>query len=662
MEQARVGHGRLRGMAADGLHLLVLSSLAIAQPTFGAVSGAAYFTAWRVTPTELVLFALVLVVAPPLVLVGLEAVVALVHPRARRGLHTGLVACLLALVALRWVDAAAPRLPGLLTSGWILVALAAAAGVAGVAAYVRWRPARMFVTMLAPAPLLFGAAFLLGAPLERPKLAPPVEVARPAPIVLAVFDEFPLDSLLDARGRIDRRRYPNFAALADDSTWFRNATTVHDYTTYAVPAILIGGQPPKHALPVAADYPHNLFAYLRGEYGVHAGESYTHLCPDQVCSNPSLRPHHNLASLVRDGLLLSLNVLAPLDTGNWLPTPDDPVDHPQVELARFLDVVRPAPRPQLFFIHLISPHSPWVRFPSGVRYAADHTRESLVALFGPAEEDSWEAALRYQRHLLQVAQADRLLGRLVRRLKATGLYDRTLLVVVADHGVSMSPGHSWRRPNAETVEQIAGVPLLVKRPGQRRGRVVDAHVRTVGVLPTIAHVVGARMPEQVLSASLLRPMPAQVDLVAVRSWLGGSVRVGIEEFARMRRASIARKLRLFGPEGSELTGARPHPELIGRPARDLPRSVWTRAEAAIDQEDELRSTDRSSGFVPALLTGRIRSHGTNGPEGSVLISVNGRVVASAPLRRHGDAAEFTVLVPEISLRPGANRVEAYVGR
>jgi hypothetical protein len=46
----------------------------------------------------------------------------------------------------------------------------------------------------------------------------------------------------------------------------------------------------------------------------------------------------------------------------------------------------------------------------------------------------------------------------------------------------------------------------------------------------------------------------------------------------------------------------------------------------------------------------------------VLISVNGRVVASAPLRRHGDAAEFTVLVPEISLRPGANRVEAYVGR
>ncbi len=42
-------------------------------------------------------------------------------------------------------------------------------------------------------------------------------------VVLVVMDEFPSDSLLDRRRRVDPVRYPNFAALAADSTWFRNA-------------------------------------------------------------------------------------------------------------------------------------------------------------------------------------------------------------------------------------------------------------------------------------------------------------------------------------------------------------------------------------------------------------------------------------------------------
>ena len=62
-------------------------------------------------------------------------------------------------------------------------------------------------------------------------------------MVLLVLDEFPGDSLLDARGRIDPVRYPNFAALASDATWFRNAFSVYDSTTKAVPLILDGRRP-----------------------------------------------------------------------------------------------------------------------------------------------------------------------------------------------------------------------------------------------------------------------------------------------------------------------------------------------------------------------------------------------------------------------------------
>jgi hypothetical protein len=56
--------------------------------------------------------------------------------------------------------------------------------------------------------------------------------------VLIVFDEFPSTDLMGKDRRLDRRRFPNFARLAADATWYRNATTVYDTTFSAVPAIL----------------------------------------------------------------------------------------------------------------------------------------------------------------------------------------------------------------------------------------------------------------------------------------------------------------------------------------------------------------------------------------------------------------------------------------
>ena len=69
-------------------------------------------------------------------------------------------------------------------------------------------------------------------------------VQRPD-VVLLVLDEFPGDSLLGTGGRIDPVRYPNFAALASGATWFRNAYSVYDSTTKAVPLILDGMRPVK---------------------------------------------------------------------------------------------------------------------------------------------------------------------------------------------------------------------------------------------------------------------------------------------------------------------------------------------------------------------------------------------------------------------------------
>ena len=60
--------------------------------------------------------------------------------------------------------------------------------------------------------------------------------------------------------------------------------------------------------------------------------------------------------------------------------------------------------------------------------------------YGRWVDDEWPVLQEYRRHLTQVRYVDTLLGRLLDRLKAQGLYDRSLVVVTGDHGVSFRPG------------------------------------------------------------------------------------------------------------------------------------------------------------------------------------------------------------------------------
>ena len=112
-----------------------------------------------------------------------------------------------------------------------------------------------------------------------------------------------------------------------------------------------------------------------------------------------------------------------------------------------------------------------------------------------------------QRHLLQVGYTDLALGRILDKLEKTGLYDESLVVVVADHGVSFRPHGERRRVEEGNMEEIVFVPLFVKPPGQTEGRIVDEHARTIDILPTIADVLGVEIPWETDGRSLVGDGP-----------------------------------------------------------------------------------------------------------------------------------------------------------
>ena len=73
-------------------------------------------------------------------------------------------------------------------------------------------------------------------------------------------------------------------------------------------------------------------------------------------------------------------------------------------------------------------------------------------------------------HLLQVGAVDRWLGELLEHLNDTGLHDRSLLVLTADHGVSFRPGDHARYATRTTFQDVLPVPLFIKAPFQQQGQ------------------------------------------------------------------------------------------------------------------------------------------------------------------------------------------------
>ena len=605
-----------------------------------------------------------IVLVPPAVLAGAEAAAGLADSRAAAGLHLALVAVLVALVVLQALRRAADP------AAAVALPTAALVGAGAAYAYARFVPVRSFLTALTPAPLVFLALFLFASPVGKLVLpsepeALAADVSSETPIVMLVFDELATTSLLDEHSEIDAARYPSFAALARGSTWFRNAATVDAWTVNAVPAVLTGIHPEHGRLPVYSEHPNNLFTLLGGRYRLHVSESLTELCPRNLCPHSSESFAGRMEGLVADAGVIYLHRTLPHDlraglpavSGTWGAFLEGSSEQTRLELFHdFLSSLRPGPRPFLAYAHLMFPHIPWEYLPSGKRYQRD-TGE-IPGFEGTAwGTDDFLVDQAHQRYLLQLGFTDRLLGELLARLRSTGLYDRVLLIVLADHGASFRTDDRRRAFTDTNLEDVAFPPLFVKTPGQKAGRTVDAPVQTVDVLPTIADVLNIQVPWQMDGTSLLTPHARE------RYVLVGDKKTFTPEAEALiakRTTALRQRLSLFG-SGSRapgLFGLGPNHELVGRDVSELRVADAGAERAEVDQEGELRAVNLAGGYVPARLTGRISGADGEAPR-DLAVSLNGRIVAVARSFVFEGEESVSVLIPESALRPGANDVELY---
>ncbi|MGC4896810.1 sulfatase-like hydrolase/transferase [Micromonospora sp. DT31] len=642
-----------RAEAARLAEVTALVGLVVTQPLLDTLGRSPDFFLFHGASRSDVLLLVALVALVPTVPLALLGALALTVGRvARAAVHTTVVGLLLAALAVQVGRHLTPL------RGVPLLVVAAVAGAAAAAGHRRWRAPRRVLRVAAAGPVVFVALFLFASPASAVVLprggggaAGVAGAGAHPPVVMIVLDELPLVSLLGPDGRIDATRYPNFAALAGGSTWYRNATGVSGWTPYALPAMLTGRYPQHAVAPHYSQYPDSLFTALGGLYRIKAEESITRLCPPSRCEQAST-PEQGLGVLVRESGRLLGRIAAPVDSridpedsyrertaaeaglDAAEPVPDDPKfrwdtldDNQPARFTAFLAGLRPADRPTLHFLHLLMPHSPWAYLPSGAQYAAP---EDL-----PNDDAGWLDLAR-SRHLAQLGYTDRLIGQTLRTLRATGLYDQALVLVTADHGVSFRPDWQGRGMGAIThaADQVAWVPMFVKAPGQHTARVDDRNWEHVDLLPTVAAETHIRVPWR------MDGRPAQA--------------------APRARADK----RFYDRPGQPVTitggvpAAPPPPAvdpLVGTRLGDAP----TGGPATVANLAAFDAVDPAGGRLPALVWGTVPD---GVPDGARLaVAVNGTVGAVVPVvPPDAGGRRFAALLPDDRLfAAGANRLDLY---
>lgn len=682
------------------LHLIALWAFAVAQPLFQVLGRyPTFFVAHGSPPPVIVAFTATVIAVPPLLMALLVSGTARLCPPAGYGLHVALVGSLVAIAILPPLHAAV-ELPPFVACG-----VALAGGALAAWTYQRHAAARSFASALAPGALVFPLLFLFHSPLtpllghRSPSAAAAVAVGRPAPVVFVVFDELALPALMDGHGGIDALRYPSFAALAQTATWYRRASSVADATPVAVPAILTGALPDHGRMPVSSDHPRNLFTLLGGTYELHVSERVTALCPAALCpqsDSRAARAAATLVALLADGGAIFLHRIAPpelrralpsiqerwtLQLANWnrLQMVNAKVLDPPARFARFLGNLERRTQPALFFLHVLLPHAPYRYLPSGTRYdpppwyfgrPAEDARRSPARLDAPRwRADNREGArVRHLRYLNQLAYVDQLLGQLLQRLRDTGMFDETLLVVTADHGICLRPGHSHRYADGGNLADLMSVPLFIKAPYQAAGRIDDRDAQTIDILPTLAEMLDVAVPwvpdgrSLVASADALPPRDKVLYTAASAANQLELRAIPVPRAMLDRPIALEHQLALFsaGTPLEDNGPTAPLRVLLGQPVDEMLRAPSADASAVLFLPHHFEDVQPESGFIPAFVRGQVEGNPPLPAGTPVAVAVNGVIAAITELLPNDAAAPaFGALVPETVWQRGANRVQVF---
>ncbi len=686
-------------------HIFVLAGLAL-SPLYGVLSKEPnFFLAHSSEPNDFfVMISMISFVFPLVIAGGATFILYLSGRRHDLGVRS-FIALLVALVLLPFVT----RVTGESISGAFLVV--GFLGVVFSLLYGKLLAPRLFLNYISPAIIVFPALFffepkifVLAVPEPPQEEYPVVSISSNTPVIFLLLDEFPLSALLNDELKIDEKAFPNFSRLAGKSNWFRNASADYAWTIHSISSILTGIKHNPNLLGTYRNYPRNLFTLFANDYDVTGYESTIRLCPPHICLNDKEVEGMGKVELFwKDISAVYLNLLLPQPKSFGVPAISEnyknfwgrngedifgskatenfvkkefniPLFEPGFDekfyegrediFKKFLNETAFTSGKNFYFLHILFPHRPYRYLPSGAKYDLDGEFDMLglnekSPREGFWEDDDWLVKIQYQKLMSQVGYTDYLLGLLMKRLEDNKVLDSALFILAADHGVNIREGGYRRKVMADSIADIASVPLFIKLPGQEKGALSDLPATLLDIFPTLADILDIKVPWEMEGHSLLDvPFEKRERVIHDLDMQAFQVPGNLKD---KLLAGVKRKHDFFGKfEGWDNFRLQ---DEKSRVFMDKPVSNFT----ILSMEDVRVELDLGSrvetgpGFFPAIVHGRITGI-ENRDDWTALVCVNDVFRAVSPIVKLKDQEKILAFLPEIAFKEGSNEIGIYLIR
>ena len=660
------------------LTYLALSSMAIAQPLLDLYGkNTTVFSAAKLSPLEVLVFLLLVGLAPGTVCVGLDRLSALFGPKVNEATRLCLISglsLLFGLAVARWLDVNR-NIPS--------IAIGCLFAVVVPFAFDKSKPVRewsRWLSLLTVAVLSSAVIALQPVLLESngPK-SDAVIGNKEFTVLQVVFDEFPLYPLLGNDGQINAERFPGFAELANGATWYRNSVTKSNFTHQAVPALLSSSVPAEEGGPFLSEYPKNIFTLFAGATEVGGIEPVTSLCPHSVCGGKAGAiasfSLNRLTTFLRDAAYVYGQRVFPPVLRKYVPSIEGTWGGFGAVKNRFKDqfnagvlsqvdavesavrIVSESTSSRVQVVHALLPHAPW-------RITPDFRVDALSPTISTQNPDDDEVIRdTYQTFLYQVGAADRVMQNVINVLKSSGKWDSTMLVVTADHGISFIPASPQRNTDFTDPEQVADVyrvPTFIKYPNQKSSATSDCAITNLDLLPTIIDVTSTQSSWTFAGKSLAGDCPTGrtrnvISATGQKAELAG----GFEEVTA-RAAHYAGIVSNVGPirnvahigNSASLIGVE-----VGNRPRDRLVTSWT-----TNQKRLFKNVAGERGAtIPGLITGKITlsqplDAGTEG-----VIAIDGIAAGViGELSSASSVVSYTAILDYTLLTPGPHTIELFI--
>ena len=199
------------------------------------------------------------------------------------------------------------------------------------------------------------------------------------------------------------------------------------------------------------------------------------------------------------------------------------------------------PKPFFAYLHFLETHSPY-RAPLKFAFEFLSLRDSikrvsinhdhLKFLLGECDMTSEDFRILVSCYDNSIRYVDHLIGKIVRLLQTNGVYDNTLIMVLADHGDNIGD-HGLMFHYSCLYDTLIKIPLLVKFPAYigLTGRISQV-VQNVDIFPTILSLLG-------------------IHDKAVWDQIQGNDMLGVAAQRREQDLAVSELIKTFGPDRAQ---------------------------------------------------------------------------------------------------------------